>query len=126
METEYNSYTLNLTNKRADWLVNWLREVVTTGSVMARDMSQGLGRLGFAAIALDWERAFLGPLKAWSSAIQGKAGLMKLPVMLRVLMSWLADRLEGGERLQRPDVGVQGAIPLSSIRMLKQRTGELG
>ena len=28
----------------------------------------------------------------------------------RELMSWLADRLEGGERLQRPDVGVQGAI----------------
>ena len=51
---------------------------------------------------------------------------MKLPVMLRVLMSWLANRLEGGERLQRPDVGVQRAIFWSSIRMLKQRTGELG
>ena len=31
---------------------------------------------------------------------------------IRVLMGWLANRLEGGERLQRPDVGVQGAIPL--------------
>ena len=114
METEYNSYRLGLTNKRAVWLVNWLWEVVTTGSVMARDMSHKLGRLGFAAIALDWERPFLGPLYAWSSAIQGKAGPMKLPVMLRVLMSWLASRLDGGERLQRPDVGV----PWSSIRML--------
>ena len=37
---------------------------------------------------------------------------MKLPVMLRVLMSWLADRLEGGDRLQQPDVGIQGAVPL--------------
>ena len=53
---------------------------------MARDMSQGLGRLGFAAIALDWERPFLGPLYAWSSAIQGKTGPMKLPVILRVLI----------------------------------------
>ena len=83
-----------------------------SGSVTARDMFQGLGRLGFAAIALDWERPFLGPLYAWSSAIQGKTGPMKLPVMLRVLMSWLADRLEGGDRLQKPDMGVQGAIPL--------------
>ena len=82
------------------------------GSVVARDMSQGLGRLGFAAIVLDWERPLLGPLYAWSSAIQRKTGAMKLPVMLRVLMSWLADRLEGGKRLERPDVGVQGAIPL--------------
>ena len=84
MEREYNSYRLGLTKKRADWLVNWLREVVRAGSVVARDMSQGLGRLGFAAIALEWERPFLGPLYAWSSAIQGKAGPMKLPVMLSV------------------------------------------
>ena len=39
METEYNSYRL-VTKKRAAWLVKWLREVVTTGSVLARDMSQ--------------------------------------------------------------------------------------
>ena len=61
METEYSSYRLGLTRK----LVHWLREVVKGGSVTARDMSQGLGRLGFAAIALDWERPFLGPLYAW-------------------------------------------------------------
>ena len=61
LETEYSSYRLGLTRKRANWLVHWLREVVKSGSVTARDMSQGLGRLGFAAIALDWERPFLGP-----------------------------------------------------------------
>ena len=32
-------------------------------------------------------------------------------MMLRVLMNWLADRLENGGRLQRPDV--EGDIPLS-------------
>ena len=49
---------------------------------------------------------------AWSSTIQKKPGPMKIPVMLRVLMSWLADRLEGGDRLQRPDTEVPGATPL--------------
>ena len=50
------------------------------------------------------ERPFLGPLyDAWSSAVQGKPGAMKLPVMLRVLMSWLADRPENGGRLQESD-----------------------
>ena len=38
METEYSSYRLGLTWKRANWLVHWLREVVKGGSVMARDM----------------------------------------------------------------------------------------
>ena len=68
METEYNSCTRG-SQRKADWLVNWLREVGIAGSVVARDMSQGLGRLGFAAIALDWERPFLGPL---CSAIRGR------------------------------------------------------
>ena len=62
LETEYNSYRLGLTKRRADWLVNWLRETVKYGSVTAQDMSQGPGRLGFAA----------------------KAGPMKILVMLRV------------------------------------------
>ena len=87
METEYNSYRLGLTKR----LVNWLRATV----------------LGFSAIALDWERPFLGALDAWSSSIQGKHGPMKIQVVLRVLMSWLADHLEGGNRLQRPDTEVR-------------------
>ena len=65
-------------------------------------MQQGLGRLGFAAIALDWERPFLGPLHAWSTAIQGKSGSVVIFTMLRVLMRWLADKLDAGDRLQRP------------------------
>ena len=54
---------LGLTHKRASWLVHWLQ-------FTANEMAQGLGRLGFAAISLDWERPFLGPLYACSSAIQ--------------------------------------------------------
>ena len=65
-------------------------------------MAQGLGRLGFAALALEWEKPFLGPLYSWSSAIQGKIGGMKIPVMIRVLCLWLAERLEGCDRLQAP------------------------
>ena len=102
METEYSSYRLGLTEKRATWLVTWLRDKVRAGKVTAKEMAQGLGRLGFAAISLDWERPFLGPLYAWSSAIQGRQGPMTIPTMLRIIFSWLADRLEGGDRLQRP------------------------
>ena len=70
METEYSSYRLGLTEKRA----SWLRKKIRAGNVAAKEMAQGLGRLGFAAISLDWERPFLGPLYAWSSAIQGRQG----------------------------------------------------
>ena len=44
METEYNSYRLGLTKRRADCLVNWLRATVK-GWVSGR----------FAVIALNWD-----------------------------------------------------------------------
>ena len=62
METEYPSYKLGLSLKRATWLVEWLRGLAESGKAEARSFGQGLGRLGFASIVLDWERPFLGPL----------------------------------------------------------------
>ena len=83
--------------------VEWLRLLARTGKTEAKAFAQGLGRLGFASIALDWERPLLGPLHAWSSAVQGKPGPLTLPTMVRVLCGWLADRLESGGRLQKPE-----------------------
>ena len=48
VETEYSSYRLGLTEKRAGCLV-----ANRAGNVTAKEMAQGLGRLGFAAISLD-------------------------------------------------------------------------
>ena len=79
METEYPSYKLGLSPKRGSWLVEWLRGLAESGKAEARSFAQGLGRLGFASIAPDWERPFLGPLHAWSAAVQGKSGPLTLP-----------------------------------------------
>ena len=62
---------------------------------MGRDRS---GRMG---IPLAIFLAALGFSFKWS-AIQGKMGEMKIPVMIRVLCLWLAERLEGCDRLQAP------------------------
>ncbi|CAE7384788.1 unnamed protein product [Symbiodinium microadriaticum] len=83
-----------------------------------------LGRLGFAAIALDWERPFLGPLHAWSSAVQTKIGKLTVPTMLRVLCLWLAERLEAGGRLQRPAPLVEEGTPLSFFTDAKAEAGK--
>ena len=123
METEYSSYRLGLTEKRAKWLVTWLREKSRAENVTAKEMAQGLGRLGFAAIFLDWERPFLGPLYAWSSAIQGRQGPMTIPTVLKVFFSWLADRLEGGDRLQRPSRPPSRDLGLSFFTDAKAEDG---
>ena len=45
-------YRLGLAEKRATWLLTWLRDKVRARKVTAKEMAQGLGRLGFAAISL--------------------------------------------------------------------------
>ena len=92
---------------------------MAAGKVSAKEMQQGLGKLGFAAIALDWERPFLGP------AIQAKSGLLIIPTMLRVLMRWLADKLDTGDGLQRPVILTAG-LPLLSFFTDAKAESKLG
>ena len=109
METEYPTYKLGLSLKRATWLVEWLRLLARTGKTEAKAFAQGLGRLGFAS--------------AWSSAVQGKPGALTLPTMVRVLCGWLADRLESGGRLQKPEPLLEGEAPLSFFTDAKAEAG---
>ena len=43
-------------------MAGWTLGVAKTGKISSKEMEQHLGRLGFAANALTWERPFLGPL----------------------------------------------------------------
>ena len=74
-------------------------------------------------MSLDWEKPFLGPLYAWSSAVQGYQGPLKVPTMLRVLGSWIADLLEQGDRLQKPVPLEVTAEPLSFFTDAKAEEG---
>ena len=48
---------------------------------------------------------------------------MTIPTMLKVLFSWLADRLEGGDRLQRPSRPFSGDLGLSFFTDAKAEDG---
>ena len=100
METEYPTYKLGLSLKRATWLVEWLRLLARTGKTEAKAFAQG-----------------------WSSAVQGKPGALTLPTMVRVLCGWLADRLESGGRLQQPEPLLDGEAPLSFFTDAKAEAG---
>ena len=100
--TDYTTMKLGLSPKRAAWMESWTRKLATVGKVTAKEMEQGLGRLGFAANALTWERPFLGPLYSWTAAIRNKTGLLRIPTMLRTILWFLADRTRDGGSLQEP------------------------
>ncbi|CAE7879974.1 unnamed protein product, partial [Symbiodinium necroappetens] len=86
---------------------------------MGKGPRRRLGRLGFASIALDWERPFLRPLHAWSSA---EPGPLTLPTMTRVLCGWLADRLDS-EKGYRNRRLLEDAAPLGFFTDAKAETG---
>jgi hypothetical protein len=84
-------------------MTDWVRGLAEKGFPTAKQFEQGLGRLGFAALALVvWERSFLGPLYAWSSAVQSKKGNLRIPAMLRTILLYLAQRFKTGGDLQEP------------------------
>ena len=96
----YTSMKLGLSPKRSAWLADWTLGVAKAGKITSKEFEQGLGRLGFTANALTWERPFLGPLYSWSAAIRNKKGCLKIPVMLRTLLFFLHERLSEGDSLQ--------------------------
>ena len=103
--TDYPTYRLGLSPKRAMWMREWVQDLAKSGTTTAKHFEQGLGRLGFSALALVWERPFLGPLYSWSAAIRGKRGRLRIPAMLRAILRFLATRFsEGGELQEAPPI----------------------
>ena len=88
-------FEVGLLERRAKWLADWTDDVLQKGQVLVRRMSEVLGRFSHAFAALDWHRPFLGPLHAWTAAAPPGACL-GLPVLVRLTLGYLRDRLRAG------------------------------
>ena len=98
----HRSHSIGLSESRAQWIIVWIDVTLKAGSIIAGDFSAGLGRLNFAAMALIYEKPFLGILYAWSSSI-GHSGkfLARIPWACRMVLYWIAKRIkEENGRLQ--------------------------
>eukprot|EP00438_Fugacium_kawagutii_P006907 Skav221031 [mRNA] locus=scaffold576:209066:211813:- [translate_table: standard] len=104
INTDYREYSLGLTQRRMEWVVQWIDSLVRRLEVHQREFAAGLGRLGFAALALPWERPLLGPLYAWSSAIKDQKGMMRLPWAVLFVLKWIRDKLVSGRRMEPVEV----------------------
>ena len=93
-------YALGLSLSRAQWCINWSKEVINSKTVETSNFAGGLGRLNFAAQALLYERPWLGPLYSWSSTTQ-LSGLRSacVPWGIKFFLYAISKRLAEGERL---------------------------
>ncbi len=123
-----DTLSVGISAGRARWAAEWMRRAARDGAMDVADLRSALGRLTFIANALDYERPFLAPIYAFTALHKG-AGVRTLPLYLRLILTFLADRLErrrhypSAERRQRSEpcrvdahaegtsVGVGGWVP---------------
>ena len=101
LTTDYGSYSLGLSERRASWLVNWMEVVLKEKEVSPREFAGVMGRLSFSSTALPWERPFLGPLYTWSVAVREQQGRVVVPWAILIILSWIKKRLREGGRMER-------------------------
>ena len=85
LTTNYRSFS-----ESTEWVLEWIRSLRSRKEVTYREFAAGLGRLGFSALALPWERPLLGPLYAWFSAIQSNQGALTTPWAVQFILGWIA------------------------------------
>ena len=87
-------FQMGISATRAAWATRWLEDKSAEGSIRLGELREGLGRLQFIAGPVEYVRPFLGPLYAWAS-ICPKFAKPKLPVMVKLIMEYLARELKG-------------------------------
>ncbi len=83
---------LGITLRRAQWAEAWLRRAARDGWTDVAEFRSCLGRLSFVAGALEYDKPFLAPLFAFSSR-HPRGGLHKVPLYVRMVLEFLADRI---------------------------------
>jgi hypothetical protein len=60
-EVNFADHELGISERRAAWATSWLEVTVTNGVVLIKELTEALGRLGFAVSALEYDKPFLSP-----------------------------------------------------------------
>ena len=95
---DVGQFEIGVSASRAAWAVRWLTDKATEKTVRLGELREGLGRLQFLAGPVEYIRPFLGPLYAWAS-IGPKYARPRLPVMVLLIMRYLAEELRGNHTM---------------------------
>ena len=96
---DYSRFEAGISEARANWIMKWIQRTLSDGAVLVRSLGEALGRFGFTAGALEHLRPFLGPLYAWQAAMP-KGAFLQLPVMIKIILRYLLNQLQGRGPLQ--------------------------
>ena len=82
------TFKVGISSSRANWLVKWINEKLTTDKIQGKETSEVLGRFNFAAAAIDVTKPFLGPTYMWAASVPEFA-ILKVPVLIKIILCFL-------------------------------------
>ena len=95
---DYSRFKIGVSESRCAWVISWAQRILTDGVVLVRQMEEGLGRLGFTAMALPHIKPFLAPLYAWTSSAPGGA-VLPVPKLCKITLLWISAHFETSRSL---------------------------
>ena len=84
---------LGISARRAEWFVRWTREMASRPVVNMDNFEEGLGRLMYAAGALEYERPCLVPLYKFLN-VHPRGSTRKLPSFVAFILRHLSNQVE--------------------------------
>ena len=89
---DWRRLTGGLSTNRATWLIDWISGALSNKVISIRELRSVIGRLSFSATLLRYLLPYMGPFYSWVSVLSDSS-VRALPVVLRVLLKWIRDRL---------------------------------
>ena len=93
MGQDFSAYRLRVSQRRAEWICRWCKEMSTTESVNTAVFEEGWSRITHVAGALEYERAFLSPLCKFLT-IPPRGGVRRIPSYVRFVLRYTASEIE--------------------------------
>jgi hypothetical protein len=90
---------LGISERRAQWMAQWMSKQTSAGSTNMADFTAVLGRLCFAMGPLEFLRPFIAPLFAWAAAV-GPRGTVQLPWSVTFIQKFLEAEFSGPGRIE--------------------------
>ena len=91
-ELLHRTRTLGITQRRADWLTKWSREVAAAPVVNMAFFEEGLGRVMYVVSALEYERPFLAPPCRFMT-MHPRGSTRRVPDDVRVILNYIAEEV---------------------------------
>ena len=102
-ELLHRTRMLGITQRRADWLTKWSREVAAALVVNMASFEEGLGRVMYVVSALEYERPFLAPLYRFMT-MHPRRSTRRVPAYVRFILNYIAEEVSGTRHYPRDSV----------------------